>query len=73
MISSVMARSKNSRYHKRDWPNWKHWKEPKWWRKMFKHRKRRQEWRGCMNKIRKGTDLEDMTYPKDKKPWIYFW
>ena len=48
-------------------------KEPKWWRKLMKHRKRRAEWRRCDSRIKKGYDPEDMTYPLDKKPWEYYW
>ena len=52
-----------------------HWcrNEPKWWRKAFKHKKRRAAWKKCEQKIRTGTDLDDMVYPLDSRPWIYYW
>ena len=45
--------------------------EPKWWRKHFKHKKRRSELRQCLDAVEKGND--DVLFPLDKKPWIYYW
>jgi len=51
--------------------HWEWWcKEPKWWRKMFKHRKRRAEWRHLLPRVL--SDSEDVPMPLDKKPWIYY-
>jgi len=49
------------------------WTEPKSWRTMMKHKKRRSEWRMLKSKIYKGADMDDLTYPLDIKPWIYYW
>ena len=49
-------------------------KEPKWWRKIYKHRKRRAEWKALREKIKTGhLDPDNTVYPLDKKPWIYYW
>ena len=44
--------------------------EPKWWRKMTKHKKRRAEWRNLKENTK---DWDDVAYPLDSKPWIYYW
>ena len=44
--------------------------EPKWWRKMHKHRKRRQAANQCAHQVMRG---EEPNWPQDKKPWIYYW
>lgn len=48
--------------------------EPKWWRKLYKHRKRRQAARKASHACMKDFDngLEVMWH-LDKKPWIYYW
>lgn len=54
--------------------NWQWYQqEPKEWRKIYKHRKRRAEWRRCVNKLFNGYDADNMVYPLDSKPWIYYW
>ena len=45
--------------------------EPKAWRKQYKHKPRRAAVRQCVNLIFKGE--EDIIWPLDKKPWIYYW
>jgi len=45
--------------------------EPKWWRKAMKHRKRRAKLREALHK--ELNSEEDVLYPLDKKPWIYFY
>jgi hypothetical protein len=48
-------------------------REPKWHRRLFKHRKRRAEWSRLRAKIAHGADLDNVVYPMDKRPWIYYW
>ena len=48
-------------------------KEPKWWRREFKHKRRRAELRRKRDQLRCGYDPEDMVWPLDSKPWIYYW
>lgn len=67
----------HGRYRKRqlygnDWWGWLK-NEPRWWRKAYKHRKRRAEWRHRQTQIMHGADLDGMVYPKDKQPWVYYW
>ena len=45
--------------------------EPKWWRKIKKHQRRRMSVKEAINKIKKGDD--EVLFPLDKKPWIYYW
>jgi hypothetical protein len=52
--------------------NWYN-KEPKWHRKLFKHRARRAEWRRVSAKIAHGADMDNIVYPMDSRPWIYYW
>jgi len=47
--------------------------EPKEWRKIYKHRKRRAEWKRCAEKLRGGHDADSMVFPLNSKPWIYYW
>jgi hypothetical protein len=47
--------------------------EPRWHRKLFKHRKRRAAWRSAYARVLKGADLDNMVYPMDTRPWIYYW
>jgi hypothetical protein len=47
--------------------------EPKWWRKIYKHRKRRAEWKSLRERIMQGADLDSVVYPLDSRPWIYYW
>ena len=44
--------------------------EPKIWRKLHKHRKRRQSVRQCKHEVMRGGEPN---WPHDKKPWIYYW
>jgi hypothetical protein len=47
-------------------------KEKKWWRKLMKHKKRRTSLRKALYK--QLTNLEeDVIFPLDKKPWIFYW
>lgn len=43
--------------------------EPKWWRKLMKHCKRRNE----LKKALQSKDWDNQVFPLDKKPWIYYW
>lgn len=52
---------------------WWYKQEPKWWRKLYKHKKRRAEWKKCLQRQKNGTEWDDIAYPKDKQPWIYYW
>lgn len=70
-----MSRTKHHGYNnkKREYgDNW-HWmkQEPKAWRKEFKHKPRRAELKDKLNKFKNGE--EDIVWPLDKKPWIYYW
>jgi hypothetical protein len=47
--------------------------EPKEWRKIYKHAKRRAEWKQRYQEIMQGRDVENMAFPLDKRPWIYYW
>jgi len=52
--------------------NWQWMKqEPKEWRRLYKHKKRRAEVRKLTHKAING-DLEQI-WPLDSKPWIYYW
>jgi hypothetical protein len=50
-----------------------HWysNEPKWWRRLQKHKKRRQAVKQCTHQVMTGNT--DVLWPLDKKPWIYYW
>lgn len=51
--------------------NWHWWRnEPKWWRKIAKHRPQRQAARQAQHEVMKGGDP---LWPLDKKPWEYYW
>lgn len=50
-------------------PSWWLWSEPKWWRKLNKHRKRRAELKRCLC----ADDWDAQVWPLDKKPWKYYW
>lgn len=52
------------------WDNWSQ-NEPKYWRKMFKHKKQRAGARRCEKKVMQG--YEGVIWPHNKKPWIYYW
>jgi hypothetical protein len=47
--------------------------EPKEWRRIYKHAKRRAEWKQRCQEIMQGRDVENMVFPLDKRPWIYYW
>lgn len=48
--------------------------EPRWWRKLFKHRKRRAEQRQLLTEVTRDLDYgEGIVFPLDKKPWEYYW
>lgn len=65
-------------YHHARWKPWSRidldnwmYAEPKWWRKMTKHKKRRNEVRELTNKVLRGE--EEQIWPLDTKPWIYYY
>jgi len=62
----------SNRITKNDWVYY-HWhqSEPKFWRKLYKHKKRRASQRTALHHVMRG-DL-DTLFPLDKKPWIYYW
>lgn len=45
--------------------------EPKEWRRLQKHRKRRAECRACVSRVMSGE--EEVLFPLDTKPWVYYW
>lgn len=45
--------------------------EPKWHRRLEKHKKRRAECRQLKQRVMRGHD--EQVWPLDKKPWIYYW
>ena len=45
--------------------------EPKWWRKMNKHKKRRNAQREALHHVERGD--EEVLFPLDTKPWSYYW
>ena len=48
--------------------------EPKEWRRLQKHKKRRSAFRTLKHQILKGAvDLDEVLMPLDCKPWIYYW
>lgn len=49
-----------------------HWarNEPKQWRNMYKHRKRRAELKQVLTRY---DEDSDNMFPLDKKPWVYYW
>lgn len=48
--------------------------EPKIWRKLYKHRKRRAETRRKLYEASICEEkAEDTVFPVDKKPWIYYY
>lgn len=52
--------------------NYSWWRqEPKLWRKLQKHKKRRTSCRKCQHEVMTGN--EDILWPLDKKPWIYYY
>lgn len=53
--------------HIKDYPRYS--KEPKYWRKLFKHQKRRMEVKGYLQR----GDWDGTCAPLDKKPWVYYW
>ena len=52
--------------------NWR-WlqNEPKWHRKMFKHRPRRRAVLKCQYEVMRGN--LDVLWPLDTRPWVYYW
>ena len=50
--------------------NWSR-NEPKEWRRTYKHKKRRAEAKRCRERVMQGD--EDVVWPLDSKPWIYYW
>ena len=71
-----MSRTHNHGSFKRtkeDHPLYYLWmqKEPKFWRKLMKHKKRRSSQRQAIHKVMRGN--EDTNFPLDKKPWVYYW
>ena len=52
--------------------NWYFYRqEPKWWRKMTKHKRQRAARRQCVHQAMRGE--ENIHWPADKKPWEYYW
>ena len=47
--------------------------EPREWRRLYKHKKRRAEWQRCLQLSRNGVSWENIPYPQDTRPWIYYW
>ena len=45
--------------------------EPKWHRKLHKHRVRRQAVRKAITDVERGD--EDVLFPLDKRPWRWYW
>ena len=52
------------------WDNWAQ-NEPKYWRRMHKHKKQRAAARRCEHKVLQGSD--GVIWPHNNKPWIYYW
>ena len=50
---------------------WWYKSEPKLWRKYQKHKKQRPATRQCISRVLRGE--EEVFFPLDKKPWIYYW
>jgi len=71
-MSRSYRHGKYSRHSKMDYWRWL-CSEPRWWRTLHKHKPRRSATKELINKIYKGYDIEDLAYPLDKKPWIYYW
>lgn len=52
--------------------SWKYYLvEPKWHRRIEKHKKRRSECRKLNHSVMRG-NIEQI-WPLDKKPWVYYW
>lgn len=49
------------------------WNEPKEWRRIYKHKKRRAELQRNIQRIVNGYDPDNEVFPLDKKPWIYYY
>lgn len=47
--------------------------EPKAWRKVYKHRKRRASLSNTLHMLKNGYDPDGLVWPLDSKPWIYYW
>ena len=66
-MSRTFRDVKNKRH-----PDYRWWdKDPKWWRKIYKHRKRRLSQKLLLRKVEKG-ELEQI-WPLDSKPRIWYW
>lgn len=46
--------------------------EPKSWRHLNKHKKRRAEVR-MLERLAVSVDTEELIWPLDVKPWVYYW
>ena len=46
--------------------------EPKLWRKYYKHKKRRAEWKRCKQQNINGVEWDNIAFPLNTKPWIYY-
>lgn len=52
--------------------NWQWWRsEPKHHRRDCKHRPQRNKTKQALHKVMRGD--EEVLFPLDKKPWIYWW
>lgn len=62
-------------HHGEKWRKTRHdnWaiNEPKWWRKVMKHSKRRSACRELQARAVRGE--EGLIWPLDSKPWVYYW
>ena len=46
-------------------------REPKSWRRIYKHKRRRAHLREAIHRYKAGD--EDVAFPQDKKPWVYYY
>jgi len=52
--------------------NWQWYRqEPKEWRRLYKHKKRRAKVRELSHRVMRGN--YEQNWPLDSKPWIYYW
>ena len=54
--------------------DWRWYRDtPRWWRLVFMTRPKRREVKRLETKILKGEDAEELVWPVDKKPHLYYW
>lgn len=70
LSEAKMAKGELSPYY---WDNfYAHDRAPKWFRRLYKHKKRRSDLKRCLS--RQLDDIEaDIIYPLSKKPVCYYW